>query len=61
MEIKFNIWFVIYVFIRIINLVNIYFPIEDKKGQEEIPAFDGYTIELYPMQIRSFIIKLKKS
>jgi hypothetical protein len=48
-------------FIRIINLVNIYFHLEDKKGQEEIPAFDGYTIELYPMQIRSFIIKLKKS
>ncbi|CAF0757101.1 unnamed protein product [Adineta ricciae] len=33
---------------------------DDSKGREETPAFDGETIELYPMQIRSFVIKLEK-
>ncbi|CAF3662360.1 unnamed protein product [Adineta steineri] len=32
----------------------------NKKGHDEIGVFDGSTIELYPMQIRSFIIKLEK-
>ncbi|CAF3366663.1 unnamed protein product [Rotaria sp. Silwood1] len=33
---------------------------EDKSEYNETPIFDGRTIHLYPMQIRSFIIKLTK-
>ncbi|CAF1239524.1 unnamed protein product [Rotaria sordida] len=33
---------------------------EDKNGYKETPTFDGQIIHLYPMQIRSFIIKLTK-
>ncbi|UJR27289.1 hypothetical protein I4U23_008584 [Adineta vaga] len=33
---------------------------EDKKGRHEMPNFNGKTVELHPMQIRSFIIKLEK-
>lgn len=34
--------------------------VETLKGQEETPAFDGQTIHLSPMQIRSFLVKLTK-
>jgi hypothetical protein len=33
---------------------------ENSKGQDETSVFDGQTIHLNPMQIRSFTIKLRK-
>lgn len=43
-------------------LICLIFNLENKKAtREETPIFDGKTIQLHPMQIRSFIIKLIKT
>lgn len=34
---------------------------DNSKGSNENPTFDGETIHLNPMQIRTFILKLTKS